>query len=224
VDTVSFSDLARAAYCPRQLYYARRSDDRSLPADATARIELAFRYRELRASPRLASEVPIDVSAETYRRRLESHESRPWWPAIAEPARTEVFLSGRDCHGVATKILAPTQLPDSDTAVPTIATPGAPPESGVWEPQSVRAVAVALALSWEREQSVDRCLVEYPAHGVIREVRLTVRRKATYRRTLRTVRSMDGPPPRVDDDRCTSCSYRDTCGVRTRSLSSLLGL
>ncbi|MGM0606394.1 MAG: CRISPR-associated protein Cas4, partial [Halobacteriota archaeon] len=87
----------------------------------------------------------------------------------------------------------------------------------------VRAIAAAYALSWERETQIEQTLVEYPAYGVVRSVAVTPRRAATYRRVLRAVRSMDGPPPRVDDDRCSSCVYRDRCGVRTRSVASLLG-
>jgi CRISPR-associated exonuclease Cas4 len=94
----------------------------------------------------------------------------------------------------------------------------------VWEPQRVRAVAAAKALSWEREATVDRALVEYPAHGVVRTVRLTTRARATYRRALRAVRSLDGPPPRLRDTaKCEPCDYRDRCGVPTRSMRSLLG-
>jgi CRISPR-associated exonuclease Cas4 len=87
----------------------------------------------------------------------------------------------------------------------------------------VKAVGAAKALAWERETAVDRAYVEYPRHGVIRSVSLSTRNKAAYRRTLRAVRSMDGPPPRVDDDsKCDSCRFAEQCGVRTRSLKSLL--
>jgi len=65
----------------------------------------------------------------------------------------------------------------------------------VWEPQSVRAVAVAKALSWEREREIPRALVEYPSVGVVREVRLTTRKKAAYRRALRAARSITGHLP-----------------------------
>ncbi|TKX86000.1 hypothetical protein EXE43_10740, partial [Halorubrum sp. SS5] len=72
-------------------------------------------------------------------------------------------------------------------------------------------------------REVDRALVEYPAVGVVREVRLTTRKKAAYRTALRAARSIDGPPPRVDDDRCDACDYAAECGTRRRSLRSLLG-
>lgn len=45
---------------------------------------------------------------------------------------------------------------------------GRPPEHGVWEPQSIRAVAAAKALSWEHERTVERAFVEYPAYGIVR--------------------------------------------------------
>ena len=102
--------------------------------------------------------------------------------------------------------------------------PGTPPERGVWKPQGVASVAAAKALAYERERPVERAVVEYPAHAVVRTVRLTTRRKAAYRRVLRTVRSLDGPPPRLDDDaKCAACEYREECGVPTRTLASLLG-
>jgi len=87
----------------------------------------------------------------------------------------------------------------------------------------VRAVATAKALAWERERPVDRALVEYPAHGVVRTVDLTTGAKADYRRTLQAVRRTEGVPARTDDrEKCTGCAYRERCGVRTRSLRSRL--
>jgi CRISPR-associated exonuclease Cas4 len=72
---------------------------------------------------------------------------------------------------------------------------------------------------------VERALVEYPAHAAVRTVRTTTRRKARYRTALRTVRELDGPPPRLRDSaKCETCEYVSECGVRTRSLRSLLGL
>lgn len=222
--SVSFSSLARAAYCPRQLYYARKEEDWSRPDESKRRQQLCHRYNTLHEqdAAALRSE-PIDVEPHVYLDRVESLSTRAYWPAIAEPSQTAVFVEGRDCHGRITKVLEPDTQDLCDHPLPTLASPGKPPETGVWEPQSVRAVAAAYALSWERERPIEHALVEYPAYGVVRTVTLTTRRAATYRRVLRTVRSMDGPPPRVDDDRCHSCRYRDRCGVKTRSLASLLG-
>jgi CRISPR-associated exonuclease Cas4 len=215
----TFSDLSQAAYCPRQLYYARSKDDREPPAEAKARQELAFRYPELLAADdEVLAELPIECSPTAYREALRALSRRSDWEALSEPDTTEYFVEGKDCHGLIHKLLA------GDPPVPTIVSPGKPPANGVWEPQAVRAVAVANALAWERQREIPRTLVEYPATGVVREVDLTCRRTAAYRRTLRTVRSMDGPPPRVNDSRCESCDYRTECGVTTRSLKSLLGL
>jgi CRISPR-associated exonuclease Cas4 len=215
----SFSDLSQAAYCPRQLYYARSDDDREPPAEAKARQELAFRYAELRtADDETLAALPIECSPAAYREALEALSRRPDWEALCMPAEAEYFVEGKDCHGVIHKLLA------GEPPVPTVISPGTPPDNGVWEPQTVRAVAVANALAWEREREIPRTLVEYPAVGVVREVDLSCRRTAAYRRTLRTVRSMDGPPPRVNDSRCENCDYRTKCGVTTRSLKSLLGL
>ncbi|TKX74315.1 hypothetical protein EXE46_09420 [Halorubrum sp. GN11_10-6_MGM] len=228
---VPFSDLARAAYCPRQLYYVRRDDERSVPPKARERIDLAFRYDELVDAPdRALRQLPLHRSPAAYRRNLDSLRERDEYDRLVDPASERGFLSGKDCHGTVHKVLEPGDGPtDSDGSesspppVPTLVSSGEPPENGVWEPQAVRAVGLAKALAWEREREVDRTLVEYPAAGVVREVRLTLRKKAAYRRALRAARSIDGPPPRVDDDRCDACDYAGECGTRRRSLRSLLG-
>ena len=215
----TFSELSRAAYCPRQLYYARKHDDEAPPTSAKAVQQLAFRYRELReADDETLAALPIERTPAAYREALESLSRRPVWEGLCEPAETDYYVEGRDCAGMLHKILA------GDPPTPTLLSPGEPPDEGVWKPQTVRAVAAAKALAWEREQEIPRTLIEYPAVGVVRAVPLTTRRTATYRRVLRTVRAMDGPPPRVNDSRCDSCEYRTECGVSTRSLRSLLGL
>ncbi len=107
---------------------------------------------------------------------------------------------------------------------PVLVSTGKPPEQGVWEPQSVQAVAAAKALGWEHETPIERAWLEYPAYGVVRSITLTTRRKARYRRALRTVREMDGPPARTSNrSKCEQCEFADECGVRTRTLRSLLG-
>lgn len=225
----TFSDLARGAYCLRQLYYVRRneadadhsSDPRDPPARARERIGLAFRYRELRdVDDETLRDLPIDCSPASYRDAIASLRERPYWPALVEPTARRHYLEGKDARGIAHKVLATDEGP-----IPSLVSPGRPPDRGVWMPQRVRAVAAAHALAWERETPVDRALIEYPAHGAVRTVRLTTRNRARYRRTLRAVRSLDGPPPRTDDaSKCEPCEYSDRCGVRTRSLRSLLGL
>lgn len=215
-DLVAFGDLARAAYCPRQLYYARREDDRAPPPAVERVRDLAFAYPDLLDAPEAAlAERPVALPPPVYRRRLRALREREDWASLADPPERRILVSGKDCRGRVDKVL--------DEAVPTLVSPGDPPEQGVWEPQSVRAVAAAKALAWRAERPVERALVEYPAHAVVREIRLTTRRKAVYRRTLRTVRNLDGPPPRLADDaKCGACDYREECGVRTRTLGSLL--
>jgi len=229
---IPFSDVAVAAYCPRQLYYARRDDDRAVPAEARARIDLAFRYPALADAPDATlRRLPIRRSPAAYRRNLDRLRERDDYDRLAHPDRERAFVSGKDCHGTVHKVLAgggdaAGSADDADPAdppVPTVVSPGEPPENGVWEPQSVRAVAAAKAVAWERERGVPRALVEYPSVGAVREVRLTTRKKAAYRRALRAARAIDGPPSRVDDDRCSACDYRETCGVGRRSFRSLLG-
>ncbi len=228
--SVAFGDLTRAAYCPRQLYYARRETDRSIPDAQRSRIDLAFRYPDsVAASDADLVDRPIDVRPTVYRDRLRTLRDGDLrerfgipWRSLAIPDRTRAFLVGRSCHGIAHKVLSGNDA--DDPPLPALVSPGTPPDQGVWEPQAVRAVAIAKALAWEEERPIPRALVEYPAVGIVREVTLSVRTKAAYRRALRTTRGIDGPPPRVSDDRCPPCEYRDQCGTETRSLRSRLGL
>ncbi|WP_435067854.1 CRISPR-associated protein Cas4 [Haloplanus sp. C73] len=216
---LTFSGLARAAYCLRQHYYAQRDDDAGPPPAVRERQELAFRYPALRAASdaELAAE-PLARSPDEYRSALDRLATRDDWAELADPTTTRTPLTGRECRGIAHKVLS------GDPPVPTFVSPGRPPERGVWRPQRVRAVAMAKALAWERQRAVPAALVEYPAHGVVRRVDTTTRNRAAYRRTVRSLRAVDGPPPRIDDDaKCDACAYREECGVRTRSLASLLG-
>lgn len=216
---LAFSDLREATYCPRKLYYARR-DDRT-PPDEVARVRaLAHRYDDVLAGDcddELADHAALPPDA--YRERLgRTAESCPRFDGLADPVDRDVLLTGRDCRGVVHKLLA-------DPPAASLVSTGRPAENGVWKPQTVWAVAAAKALAWERETPVERTFVEYPRYGVVRTVEVTARRAAAYRRAMRTVEALDGPPPRLGDSaKCEACEYADTCGVKSRSLSSLLGL
>ncbi|WP_306054740.1 hypothetical protein [Natronococcus wangiae] len=221
---VPFSDLRTAAYCPRKCYYQRQRDpaDREPPPEIAEIRTLASRYETLleTESDDLEDE-PIAVSPSAYRDRLSETRDRlaadGHWNRFCDPADRNPLATGRHCRGVVHKVLA-------DPLEPALVSAGRPPENGVWEPQSVHAVAAAKALAWEHERSVERAWLEYPAYGVIRRIRLTTRRKARYRRVLRTVRELDGPPARIDDrSKCEACQFAAECGVRTRTLRSLLG-
>lgn len=215
----SFTDIATAAYCPRKLYYRRKHEDKAPPDHVAAIRNLAYRYEELLDTGRDLTEDPITVTPAHYRENLEATRAcLERWDDLVDPAETRVFLSGKDANGIAHKGLA-------NPPVPVIVSPGEPPDRGVWKPQSVRATAAAKALAWERQTSVERAYVEYPAYGIIRTIRLTTRRKAAYRSALRTAESLDGPPPRLGNDaRCRACEYREECGTKTRSLRSRLPL
>jgi CRISPR-associated exonuclease Cas4 len=218
--SVTFSDLRVAAYCPRKLYYRRREPDRSPPNIVARRRALADRYEELLDRPtEQLSGLPIGPEPEEFRRTLRTTRSScPAWEAVVDPIERNVALSGRECHGIVHKVL-------EEPLRPSVVSPGSPPETGVWEPHSVQAVAAAKALAWERGTPIEQAVVEYPAYGVIREVSLTTRRKAAFRSVLEDVRSLDGPPARIGNrDKCSSCEFSDMCGVRTRTLGSLLGL
>jgi len=212
-DSVPLSDLALAAYCPRQLYYARR-DDRDPPAAHEAARDLAADYDSLAvASDAALATYDLAVEPPEFRSNLAASRDRH---PVSDPAETAVYLRGKDAHGRAAKV-------HRDPLAPSLVSPGRPPEAGVWEPQAVRAVAAAKALSWREQTRVDHAYVEYARHGVVRRVDLTTRKKAAYRRALRTARGIDGPPPRLHDDaKCGSCEYRAECGTKTRTLGSLL--
>jgi len=215
-----FSELATAAYCPRKLYYERREDDRSVPEDLQAKRALAEQYPTLLdSSPAELQEQPIDCEPAAYRARLHLLRDRSpaRWQALTDPMECDVIVEGQDCTGRIGKIV------DLEGPVPVVRSAGSPPETGVWSPDSVRAVAAARALSWREGEEVDDAIVEYPAHAVVRDISLTVRRLGEYRRVLRTVESLDGPPGRVDNEsKCESCEFKEECGTPTRSLWSLL--
>lgn len=220
MSTPTFSDLALATYCPRKLYYRRQEPDRSPPPDVEPIRDLAFRYPDLLdpGGAETLESAPIEVTPARYRSNLErARDHVDAWNKLAEPAARNAFLEGRECRGVAHKVI------EAPPAI-SIVSPGKPPPEGVWRPQGVRAVAAAKALAWERQAPVERAFVEYPAHGAVRPVSLTTRRKADYRLAVRTVRNLDGPPPRLHDEaRCAPCEYREECGVSTRTIGSLLG-
>ncbi|WP_115864431.1 CRISPR-associated protein Cas4 [Halorussus litoreus] len=221
MSTVPFSEVSTAAYCPRKLYYRRQDDELEVPAEVAERRDLAFRYEELlAASDERLAELPLAVGPAEFRANLDRARRRyaDEWPALADPDARERLVEGKDCRGIVHKVLG------LDPPTPSMVFTGDPPEEGVWEPQSVRAVAAAKALAWEYERPVERAFVEYPTHGVVRELDLTVRRKAAYRTAVEAARALDGPPPRLSNDaKCDACDYRTECGVKTRSLRSLLG-
>nr|WP_303647602.1 hypothetical protein [Haloarchaeobius amylolyticus] len=207
-----------ATYCPRKLYYARQGD-REPPAAVAAVRDLAFRYPELLdAGDAELRALPLDLSPAEYRQTLRrTRERLDRFEDLCDPAERDALLTGQDCRGIAQKVL--TGPPE-----PVLVSPGTPPKNGVWEPHSVWAVAAAKALAWEQQEPVARAFVEYPAVGEIREVRMTGGRKAAFRRAMRTVESIEGPPPRLrNSPKCDSCEYASECGVKTRSLRSLLG-
>ncbi|QLH76275.1 hypothetical protein HZS55_02690 [Halosimplex rubrum] len=215
----TFRDVATAAYCPRKLYYRHRDPaaDEEIPQEVRARRDLAFRYPELLESDPEIQAAPIEVTPTQYRSRLgRMRASLDAWDGLVDPAGREVLLEGRECRGIAHKVL-------DGPPRPSLVFAGAPPEQGVWEPQTVRLVAAAKALAWERETTVESAFAEYPAFGVVREVPLTTRRKATYRSAVRTADAIDGPPSRTANrEKCSPCDYQGQCGVTTRSLKSML--
>lgn len=218
----AFRDIEVAAYCPRKLYYRRTSPDESEPPEIVGkRREIAFEYDQLLADPERLRGAPIEVTPTQFRSRLGCAQARlDRWDELCEPAETDVFLSGRECRGIAHKLLRSASEPPSLSLVFT----GEPPEQGVWRPQSARLMAAAKALSWEEETAVESVYAEYPTRGVIRRVDVDARRTAAYREAVRIADSIDGPPARHGNDaKCEPCEFRPECGVRSRSVRSLLG-
>lgn len=217
----SFRDVETAAFCPRKLYYRRRDGGSpSIPDVVSNRRALAVEYDRLLTDDRFLDAAPIDVTPTQLRSRLGSAKAKlgDRWERIVNPAERNVFTRGRDCQGIIHKRLG--ESPPSLSLVFT----GRPPTQGVWESQSVRLVAAAKALSWETETAVDSVVAEYPAYGVIRPISVDVRRTARYREALRIAEHIEDPPARTDNrEKCSGCEYRDQCGVRTRSMRSLLG-
>jgi len=216
---LTFRAVETAAYCPRKLYYRRQAPDEAdePPEEVSERRALAFEYEQLLADEGKLEEAPIEVTPTQFRSNLGCARARiDRWDEIVDPPERAVLLSGRECRGIAHKVFGePPSL--------SLVFAGSPPEQGVWEPQSVRLMAAAKALSWERETAVERVFVEYPAHGVVRPVDVDARRTAAYREAVRIADAVDGPPARVDNDaKCEPCEFRSQCGVRTRSLRSLL--
>lgn len=216
----TFREVETAAYCPRKLYYRRReSDPEEVPEEIEQRRALAFEYERLLGEDGALDRAPIVTTPTQYRSNLGCARARlDCWDELVDPAAADAFLRGKDCYGIAHKLL------DTEPPAPSLAFGGEPPERGVWEPQSVRLVAAAKALSWERERPVERAFAEYPACGVIREIEVDARRTATYRGAVRTASAIDSPPARTSNRaKCEPCEYRSQCGVQTRSLGSLLG-
>ncbi|MDS0282496.1 CRISPR-associated protein Cas4 [Haloarcula onubensis] len=215
----TFRELETAAYCPRKLYYRRRDGPPDVPEEIERIRRLAREYERLLADDAALLAAPVEPDPGTVRARLRAARDRlDDWDALAAPAETDVYLAGKDARGVAHKLVRT----DAGT-VPSLVFAGRPPDEGVWAPQSVRLVAAAKALSWERERAVERAFAEYPAHGVVRGVDIGPRRTGRYRRALRVAESVDAPPARTENDaKCRPCDYREQCGVTTRSLRSLL--
>lgn len=218
---LSFRAVETAAYCPRKLYYRRQQPPEETPASVEAIRDLAFRYDELMRDDAAVRDAPIAVTPTQFRSALGCARARiddGVWQHLLDPLQRDAILSGRDCRGRVHKRLA-TSPPSA-----SLVFAGKPPKSGVWNPQTVRLMAVAMALSWEESAPVERVYAEYPAYGVLREVPVDARRTAAYRQAVRTATAIDGPPARTDNrDKCESCEFRSECGVRTRSLRSLLG-
>ncbi len=186
----SFSDLSAKAACLRTLSNTRETNEQkhSSPDDCERTVELAYQYQELvDTDEQTLGALPIERSPEAYRAALHGLEERADWAGLVAPDSRRVRLEGVNCHGLVHKILCNGDNPPK----PSIVSTESPPEIGVWQPDAVRAVAAAKALAHERDRTVPWAIVEYPAAGVVRDVRLTARRKVTYRRVLRAIQSTE---------------------------------
>lgn len=217
----AFREVETAAYCPRKLYYRRQEPDpEQTPEAVRERRALAFEYQRLLSDDQALRQAPTAVTPTQFRSSLGcARASLDCWNELRDPVAQDTFVEGRECHGIVHKIL------DTEPVTLSLVFAGEPPEQGIWEPQSVRLMAAAKALSWEREVDIQRAFAEYPAYGVVRKVDVDARRTAAYRAAVRTAGAIDGPPGKTSNrSKCNPCEYRDQCGVTTRSLGSLLGL
>ncbi len=217
----AFRDVETAAYCPRKLYYRRQSSEREeTPEIVEQRRELAFEYDRLLTDDAAIERAPIATTPTQYRSNLGCvRATLTCWDELTAPDASHVFVAGQECHGLVHKVLG------TDPPSLSLVFGGQPPKQGVWGPQSVRLMAAAKALSWEQELSVERVFAEYPAYGVVREIEVDARRIAAYRSAVRTADAIDGPPARTQNrSKCKPCDYQKRCGVKTRSLKSLLGV
>ncbi len=215
----AFRDIEAAAYCPRKLYYRRSAPEEEEPPQLVGeRRQLAFEYERLLADNGYIQSAPIELTPTQFRSRLGCARARLGrWDELVDPAERSVFLSGRECRGTVHKRL---ESPPSLSLVFA----GSPPKEGIWKPQSARLMAAAKALSWEEQTAVDTVYAEYPAYGVIRKIEVDARRTAAYREAVRIAESIDGPPARTSNrSKCEPCEFQPQCGVKTRSLRSLLG-
>ena len=246
----SFRAVETAAYCPRKLYYRKRSPAEETPEAVTRLRDLASAYETVLADERALQSAPIEVTPTQFRTQIGRARARlttEEWNALCTPVARDILLTGRECRGRIHKLLhidtdasdsTPDaqerttletdedafDLSDSERLSLSLVFAGRPPETGVWHAQSVRLMAAAKALSWECQTQIKRVFVEYPAYGVIREIAVDARRTAAYREAVRIADALDGPPGRTNNrKKCSPCEFQPQCGVRTRSLRSLLG-
>ena len=186
----AFTELSKGTQRPRRSRSTRRENGccHESAEDVPERIDLAFQYGRLRqADPEVLATLPTVVSPEQYQQALHRLTDRDDWTELIDPTGRRVYVDGQECHGTVDKLLRESDAPPK----PSIVSSRSPPVIGVWQSDAVRAVAAATALGHERDQTIPWAIVEYPAAGVVRDVRLTARRKATYRRVLRTIQSAD---------------------------------
>lgn len=174
--SVSLPELKAATYCPDRDQY--RTGDAVASDHPEERRSLAFRYPQLvTAEKPLLAELPIGVPPGTYRHRLRQLRSRSVWSQLTDPADTDRPFETRDCHGTVPKVLeSPTR--------PVLVSASRPPAHGVWRAQEVAAVAATAGLQADREETVDRAVIEYPGHGVVRSISITPHHRRRYQQAL----------------------------------------
>ena len=73
----AFREVETAAYCPRKLYYRRRSaDPDEVPEEVAARRDLAFQYEQLLTDDGAIRDAPIAVTPTQYRSSLGCAKAR----------------------------------------------------------------------------------------------------------------------------------------------------
>lgn len=218
-------ELRRAAYCPRQAYYERHDDaEDGVPDVYVAVAELAHHYETLVEDPdettrtaaqltgverrEIEQEVDVDAAAESLQRIRD--EEPELWMTLTEPDREQLYVEAGRLRGTVDKAVS-----TEEGYVASSVKAGSPPREGVWPSQRVEAAAVHRLLD-ARLGASDRVHVEFPRVGEVRTVELD---GEDHRRVDELLDVLDGlgtgdPPRRTRQrGRCSSCSYRERCGV-----------
>lgn len=218
-------ELRRAAYCPRQTYYTRHDDNESEATDVYVAVaELAHQYETFVEDPdealRFAAEL-ADVEPQTVEEEIDVDEALAslrrlrgddpdLWTALTHPDREQLYVEADGLRGTVDKVSS-----TDGGYVASSVKAGTPPRRGVWPSQRVEATGVHRLLD-ARFPAAETVHVEFPKVGEVRTLEVDDADRRRVDGLLDLLESMDpDEPPRrtTERGRCSSCSYRERCGV-----------